>query len=55
MPNNLRAKCLYDGIYYEKCPNNENGICKTIYLDLNSFCILFHKFDKRNYIKCLCG
>lgn len=55
MPINLRAKCKYDGIYYEKCPNNENGLCRTIYCSIESFMFLFHEFDGKNYIKCLCG
>ena len=52
---NLRAKCFYDGIHFIKCPNNDNGICRTIYPDLKSFILLFHEFDNKNYIKCLCG
>jgi hypothetical protein len=52
---NLRAKCLYDGVYFEKCPNNENGLCRTIYSTIESFMLLFHDFDGKNYIKCLCG
>ncbi len=52
---NLKAKCLYDGIHSPKCPNNENGLCRTIYLTLEAFMLLFHKFDGKNYIKCLCG
>ena len=55
MPNNLRAKCLYDGIHHEKCFNNENGLCKTIYLEMDGFFKLYHEFDGKNYIKCLCG
>ena len=55
MPSNFRARCLYDGKHNSKCPNNENGLCRTIYLTLKSFIILFHKFDGKNYIKCLCG
>lgn len=55
MTVNLRAKCLYDGINGKKCPNNENGLCKTIYPDIKSFKFLCHEFDGYNYIKCLCG
>jgi len=52
---NLRAKCLYDGKHFKRCSNNNNGICRTIYLTLESFMLLFHDFDGKNYIKCLCG
>ena len=55
MVNNLKAKCLYDGIHFEKCLNNDNSICNTVYFTLESFCSLFHEFDGKNYIKCLCG
>ena len=55
MVNNLRPKCLYDGIHNSKCPNNINGLCMTIYTTLESFMLLFHVFDGKNYIKCLCG
>ena len=53
--NNLRAKCKYDGIHYPKCPNNENGLCRTIYLTIEGFKLLCHPYDGKNYIKCLCG
>lgn len=50
---NYRFPCLYNGIDYKKCPNNENGMCMTIY---KSFPInLLHEFDGKNFIKCLCG
>lgn len=49
-PMNLRAKCMY----YD-CPNNVIGLCKTIYLTIKGFCFLYHSFDGKNYIKCLCG
>lgn len=52
---NLKAKCLYDGIHYEKCSNNQNGLCKTVYLSFKAFKLLYHPFDGKNYIKCLCG
>lgn len=52
---NIRAKCLYDGVHYEKCPNNDNGLCRTIYPSIEAFMFLFHEFDGKNYIKCLCG
>ena len=55
MVNNLRAKCLYDGKNNPKCSNNENGLCITVYLTLKGFILLFHEFDGKNYIKCLCG
>ena len=55
MPSNLRAKCRYDGIHYSQCFNNENGLCKTVYSTIEGFMFLFHKFDGKNYIKCLCG
>ena len=45
--------CLYNGVDFEKCPNNNKGMCKTVY---TSFPInLLHKFDGKNVIKCLCG
>lgn len=50
MVNNIKAKC-----FYFDCPNNEIGICKTVYFNLKSFCDLFHEFDGKNYVKCLCG
>ena len=53
MPANFRFKCLYDGIHNPKCPNNENGLCKTVYKDWPED--LLHPFDGKNYIKCLCG
>lgn len=46
-----RFYCRYDGFHYEKCLNNENGICKTKYKDFPL--ILIHKFDNKNIIKCL--
>ena len=55
MPKNLRPKCLYDGIHNDKCPNNEDGRCRTVYLTLRAFMLLYHEFDGKNYIKCLCG
>ena len=55
MPINLKPKCLYDGVHYGLCPNNNNGKCKTIYKTMEGFFLLFHKFDGKNYIKCLCG
>jgi hypothetical protein len=48
-----RPICLYDGIHYEKCPNNENGLCKTKYQSLPRH--LYHDFDGKNAINCLCG
>ena len=50
MPVNLRAKCLY----YD-CPNNYLGLCRTIYSSIESFCLLYHPYDGKNFIKCLCG
>lgn len=49
----IRFYCRYDGKHFEKCSNNENGICKKKYLFFPE--ILLHPFDKKNYIKCLCG
>ncbi|MBY8983416.1 MAG: hypothetical protein KGD57_10725 [Candidatus Lokiarchaeota archaeon] len=46
-------KCLYNGLIYLKCPNNENSLCQTIYKEF-PFSLL-HKFDGKNIIKCLCG
>jgi hypothetical protein len=45
--------CLYNGVDYEKCPNNNKGMCRTIYYTypIN----LLHVFDGKNHIKCLCG
>lgn len=48
-----RFHCRYDGFHYEKCPNNNNGICKTKYKELPIK--LLHSFDNKNIIKCLCG
>ena len=53
MPMNYRFKCLYDGIRYDKCSCNENGLCRTIYKEFPKD--LIHDFDGKNYIKCLCG
>ena len=47
--------CKYNGKDYELCPNNEDGVCMTIYPTIEAFCFLYHKFDDKNYIKCLCG
>lgn len=53
MPRNYRFKCKYDGINFDACPCNENGLCRTVY---QTFPIsLLHEFDGKNYIKCLCG
>lgn len=49
----VRFYCRYDGNNFEKCPNNENGLCRTKYLYFPN--VLIHKFDKKNCIKCLCG
>lgn len=49
----MRFKCLYNGIDYPKCPNNEKGLCKIIYLEYPYH--LIHKFDGKNNVKCLCG
>ena len=38
---------------YYKCPNNQNGLCKTLYKTLPID--LLHEFDGKNIIKCLCG
>jgi len=48
MPSNYRFKCKY----YD-CPCNEKGLCLTIYITFP--CKLLHKFDGKNYVKCLCG
>ena len=48
-----RFFCLYNGIDFEKCSNNENGMCKTIYYQFPFN--LIHNFDGKNCIKCLCG
>lgn len=48
-----RFPCLYNGIHFPKCLNNENGMCKTIYTDFPYN--LLHEFDDKNHIKCLCG
>ncbi len=45
--------CLYDGVHYPKCFNNDNGLCRTTYLTFPYH--LLHPFDGKNYIKCLCG
>ena len=55
MPVNIRPKCLYNGIDNFKCSNNENSLCRTVYLTIESFMLLYHPFDGKNYIKCLCG
>ena len=48
-----RFFCLYNGEDFEKCPNNDNGMCKTIYYAFPKD--LLHPFDGKNVIKCLCG
>jgi len=45
--------CKYDGLNYQKCFNNYNGICKTIYSKFPFN--LLHSYDGKNIIKCLCG
>ena len=54
-PVNLKPKCFYNGIENEQCPNNKNNICRTVYPTIESFMSLYHPFDGKNYIKCLCG
>lgn len=49
----FRPICLYNGYNFEKCNNNENSLCKTKYKELPID--LFHRFDGKNAIKCLCG
>ena len=50
---NYSFPCLYNGKDYEKCPNNDNGMCRTIYKQFPFN--LLHEFDGKNFIKCLCG
>lgn len=49
----MRFKCLYNGIDYPKCLNNDNGLCRTNYNEYPYY--LIHRFDGKNNIKCLCG
>lgn len=48
-----RFTCKYDGKDFPKCPNNEGGLCRTVYLIYPK--ILIHPFDGKNEVKCLCG
>lgn len=48
-----RFYCQYDGKHFNKCPCNDNGICKTKYKSYPYN--LLHNFDGKNTIKCLCG
>lgn len=48
-----RPICLYNGIVEEKCPNNRNSLCSSKYKELPKH--LYHEFDGKNAIKCLCG
>ncbi|MFW6173325.1 MAG: hypothetical protein ACOC5T_06225 [Elusimicrobiota bacterium] len=48
-----RAICLYNGDKADKCPNNKNSLCVVRYKERPRE--LYHKFDGKNAIKCLCG
>ena len=48
-----RVICLYNGYVDDKCTNNENSLCSAKYVDFPEG--LFHHWDGRNCIKCLCG
>lgn len=49
----MKFLCLYNGVDFPKCFNNENDKCKTDYLSYPYN--LIHRFDGKNNIKCLCG
>ncbi len=48
-----RPICLYNGIVADKCPNNEDSLCKTKLLDYPRE--LYHEWDGKNAWKCNCG
>lgn len=48
-----RSVCLYNGVVYPKCQNNENSLCMTRYFKRPRH--LYHKWDGKNAVKCLCG
>lgn len=48
-----RFFCKYDGVHFDQCPCNEDGLCRTRYLSYPA--TLIHPFDGKNTIKCLCG
>ena len=37
------------------CPNNENGICRTVILFLEDLKRIFHEFDGDNIVQQWCG
>jgi hypothetical protein len=37
------------------CPWNENGVCITLHIDLDSIKRLFHEFDGDNIVQQACG
>ncbi len=48
-----RAMCLYNGVIAPECPNNESNLCNTNYTEKPRH--LYHRWDSKNAIKCLCG
>lgn len=48
-----RAICLYNGFVNDKCPNNRNSLCATKYIIKPE--TLYHLWEGKNAIKCLCG
>ena len=48
-----RAVCLYNGVVDKECPNNHNSLCSTKYIIRPES--MYHPWDGRNAIKCLCG
>ncbi len=48
-----RAVCLYNGDKAGKCPNNQNSLCSAKYKERPRE--LYHQWDGKNAIKCLCG
>ena len=45
--------CLYNGIVAPKCLNNKDSLCITKYSTRPRH--LYHRWDGKNAIKCLCG
>jgi len=48
----IRPVCLYDGVHYLKCSNNDNGLCITELETVPKH--LCHYPDANNW-KCPCG
>jgi hypothetical protein len=48
-----RPICLYNGLVADKCPNNLGCTCSQTYPDYPRH--LYHDWDGKNVLKCLCG